>query len=85
MSEIIENIDWAVNTINSRLMFGMEDAPLQAAYSREGRAKGTLIECKQEIKNLRKLLFEIKDHCPHCGTTEFLCGHGGNGCEKEKE
>src|SRR5690606_6136855 len=24
-------------------------------------------------------------YCPHCGTTEMLCGHNGVGCEKESE
>lgn len=28
-------------------------------------------------------LDNIKTACPHCGTTEFLCGFNGVGCEKE--
>jgi hypothetical protein len=60
MSEIIKSIEWARNTIQDRLMFGMEDAPLQAAYAREKRASGVLLDCKNEILFLKKEYQKLK-------------------------
>jgi cbb3-type cytochrome oxidase subunit 3 len=28
---------------------------------------------------------EVIDTCPHCGTTEMLCGHNGPGCTVKEE
>lgn len=60
MSDILESIDWAKNTIKDRLMFGMEDAPLQAAYSRERRASGVLLKCRKEITHLTERVKELE-------------------------
>lgn len=38
------------------------------------------------IKKAHELMStEFTDTCPHCGTTEMLCGYNGAGCDKEKE
>lgn len=39
-----------------------------------------LLGLREEKKTLSEALEEIKDHCEHCGTNEFLCGEGGPGC-----
>mgnify|MGYP000029424415 CR=1 FL=1 len=62
MTDILDEIEWAVDTIRDRLMFGMEEAPLQAAYFREKRAKGILIDCKKEIEKLRSELNKYQQH-----------------------
>ena len=36
--------------------------------------------------NIECQLFEVStENCPHCGTTEMLCGHNGVGCSHVKE
>ena len=66
MIDIIESIEWARATIKDRLMFGMEDAPLQAAYSREKRASSVLIDCKNEIENQQKKIDELRESLKVC-------------------
>ena len=53
VSNIIETIEWAEATIDNKLMFGMEDAPLQAGFAREQRARGVLLDCRLEIQKLK--------------------------------
>lgn len=48
---ILDSIDWAVDTIRSKLDFGLD--ALTAADHRERRAKQVLLECKKEITRLR--------------------------------
>lgn len=50
---ILDSIEWARETLKNRLMFGMEDAPLQAAFARENRVAGVLMDCIKEIKKMR--------------------------------
>lgn len=41
---------------------------------------------REDLDFVRDKLIELdgmKDTCPHCGTTEMLCGYNGRGCEKE--
>lgn len=78
MSEILEQIEWARNTIKDRVMFGMDG--LQAAYSRERRANGTLLSCKQEILKLRCRLTESEGKLKEFKTgREMLEVQGGVG------
>ena len=46
---------------------------------RWGRA---MIIRPDEIKILQETLGSLI--CPHCGTTEMLCGYGGVGCTSDK-
>lgn len=32
-----------------------------------------------------KLRLPIDDTCPHCGTTEMLCGYNGSGCSRDPQ
>lgn len=57
--DIIETIDWAMNTIRDRVMFGLDD--LNAAYSRERRAKGALGDAKKVILQLQKKNKELTE------------------------
>jgi hypothetical protein len=54
MSDTLEHLEWAINTIRDKLMFGMDE--LGAARSRESRAKGAMLEAKKEIVRLRAAL-----------------------------
>ena len=47
MSEFLDQIEWAINTIRDQVQFGLD--PLSAAKARERRAKGVLLNCKKEI------------------------------------
>jgi hypothetical protein len=58
MSDIITKIQWARNTINDKLMFGLDD--LNASLSRERRAKGVLMDCEKEINKLEQQLKEAE-------------------------
>lgn len=59
MSDILEAIEWARNTIKDRLKFGLDD--LNAARSRERRASGVLISCKHEIIRLQGQVGILKE------------------------
>lgn len=54
MKDILSKIDWAIDTIRDQLKFGLSD--LDAVLSRERRAKGVLIEAKEEITALKEEL-----------------------------
>lgn len=56
MSDILDTIEWAINTIRNKERFGLDD--YGAALARERRAKGVLIDAKEEIARLQKLLTE---------------------------
>ncbi len=56
--DTLEAIDWACDTIRNRLQFGMGDSK-EAAYSREKRAKGVLMDCKKEIEELSEAVKKI--------------------------
>lgn len=47
---INEKISWARNTIESRLLFGLDE--LGAALTRERRANGVLMDCENHIQAL---------------------------------
>ena len=47
--EIINLINWAVNTIRDKEKFGRDE--LSASRARELRAKGVLLDCKKYILN----------------------------------
>lgn len=53
-NELLENIDWAVDTIRNQDKFGLDE--LEACKARERRAKGVLIDVK---KHIIKLMNEI--------------------------
>lgn len=53
---IEQKIDWALDTIRHKESFGMDE--LSASLSRERRAKGVLLDCKETIEKQKK---EIKD------------------------
>jgi len=57
--DIIKHIEWACDTIRHKDRFGLPD--LQAAYSRERRAKGALLEARKEIIKLREELKDAKE------------------------
>lgn len=50
--DVLDHIEWEMNTITERLLFGLDD--LNAAYSRERRAKRALLTAKIHIKKLQK-------------------------------
>lgn len=56
MSEIniLDKIEWAIQTIRDQLLFGIDE--FGAAKVREIRAKGVLLDCKEEITRLKKAL-----------------------------
>lgn len=54
MSDILEKIEWALETKREKLMFGLDE--LNAALSRERRLFGVLLECKKEIERLNELI-----------------------------
>ena len=56
--KVIEHIDWAIETIRERVMFGLD--ALSAALSRERRAKGALLEAKKHIIELEKEIANLK-------------------------
>ena len=58
--EILKSIEWAVNTIREKLMFGMHEAPLSAAFAREMRAKGVLIKCSNIIREQQAKIDELE-------------------------
>lgn len=45
---IEQKIEWALDTIRHKETFGMDE--LNASLSRERRAKGVLLDCKETIK-----------------------------------
>lgn len=45
--------------------------------------KEILVDCFENAYILGQE--SVPDHCPHCGTTEMLCGYNGPGCSKEEE
>ena len=59
MSDILQTIQWAEDTIENRLMFGMDD--LNAALVRESRARGVLSECAEVIKSKDQGIQRLKD------------------------
>lgn len=52
MNDLLERIDWTIDTIRNQEKFGLDD--LNAALSRERRAKATLIETKKKLKQLNE-------------------------------
>jgi len=54
---LLKKIDWAVDTIRDQLMFGRD--ALGAAKSRELRAKGVLLDCKEDFTSLQSELNTI--------------------------
>ena len=59
MNEILSLIDWAVNTIRDRELFGRDE--LGAALARERRAKSVLLDCKEEIEKLHKENLRLRE------------------------
>jgi hypothetical protein len=57
--DIIVLIDWACETIREKQMFGLE-SEFKAALSREMRAKGVLLDCKEYILELEKKIEELE-------------------------
>lgn len=55
--KILNTIEWAIDTVRDQLMFGLD--PLSAAKSRERRAKGVLLDCKQKFKSIDEELSTI--------------------------
>jgi len=41
----------------------------------------------REAQLLQHILeaYDAIDECPHCGTTEMLCGHNGQGCANDPD
>lgn len=52
MKDIVTNLNWAINTIRDRLMFGRDE--LGAALARETRAKGVMVEAVKYIEQLER-------------------------------
>lgn len=50
--EITEHLNWAINTIRDKVMFGRDE--LGAALARETRAKGVMIDAVKYIQTLEK-------------------------------
>lgn len=40
-----------------------------------------------ELDDFEKIIEDRSEHdpCPHCGTTELLCGHNGVGCSRSSD
>jgi hypothetical protein len=52
MKDTVANLNWAINTIRDRLMFGRDE--LGAALARETRAKGVMIDAVKYIEQLER-------------------------------
>jgi hypothetical protein len=52
--DTLETLEWAINTIRDKVMFGRDE--LGAALARESRAKGAMLDAKKEIEKLRAAL-----------------------------
>jgi FtsZ-binding cell division protein ZapB len=52
MSDILEKIQWAKDTITNKELFGLDE--LNASLAREKRARGVLTDAKKEIESLRQ-------------------------------
>lgn len=66
-NDILSSLDWAINTIRDRVMFGRDE--LGASKARELRAKGVMIDAVEEIKKrdeaievMRDALIDITDY-----------------------
>lgn len=58
MSDIIEKIDWALDTIKNRYEFGRDEEG--GKFAREIRAAGVLKDCKKEILRLNEQIKQLK-------------------------
>lgn len=54
IEEMLETIEWGLDTSRNKLMFGLDE--LNAAKSRERRLKGILLDCKNSFKELEQQL-----------------------------
>ena len=81
MSDIIDRIEWALETKRDKPMFGLDE--LNAALSRERRLFGVLLDCKKEIDNLRGLISEHVDNST-IKSHKNLCEAMGYTWEKEQ-
>ena len=70
----IEILNWAIDTIRERVMFGRDE--LDASRARESRAKGAMIDAVEEIERLTEsldyaiwALKEFKNHGTRHDTT----------------
>jgi hypothetical protein len=54
MSDIIKNLEWAIDTIREQVLFGLDE--LGGAKARERRAKGVMLDACKEIKTLEEKL-----------------------------
>jgi len=59
VSDIIEHLEWAIETIRNKSMFGLNE--LGAARARESRAKGAMIKAVKEITKLKEALREAAE------------------------
>jgi len=55
--DIVKTLNWAIDTIRDKQMFGQDE--LGAALSRERRAKGAMIGAVKEIESLKSALLEV--------------------------
>lgn len=58
MSKVVDLLDWAIDTIREKVMFGRDE--LGAALSRELRAKGVMLGAKKYILQLEEELEKEK-------------------------
>lgn len=56
--DTVSNLEWAISTIREQLMFGLDE--LNAAKSRERRAKGVMLAAVKEIQSLEAENNELK-------------------------
>ena len=81
MSDTLDHLEWAINTIREKLTFGMDE--LSAARSREHRAKGAMIAAKKELEALRlenerlKRQLDCRYEHPHFLLEDFVCNKCG--------
>jgi hypothetical protein len=74
MTDVIQHLNWAIDTIRDQLKFGRDE--LGAAKAREMRAKGAMLAAVKELQKkdetiaaLEKELFNCYNHL--CGSTDY--------------
>ena len=59
-NDILSSLDWAINTIRDRVMFGRDE--LGASKARELRANGVMIDAVKEIKKRDEAIEVMREH-----------------------
>ena len=73
----------ARHEINKKVAIEMKEQYDEDTFAR-GMAEASE-QILQAVKRMKQFYKQdlIHDECPHCGTTELLCGYNGSGCQHE--